>query len=371
MGRKIIRIPGATPTATSPETSLPASEAPGPEANRGEAKAVPEVIASNPPLPRYGISGMDPQGTTSEDPQRERRPGPLLEAIRRGPVGAMGNDLLSNSLRDIEPHMIDDDGPRDRLAIDEASIAELVESIKVHGQIVPIMVRPDMERPSRFKIVYGRRRLAALKALGIKAKAIIRKISDEEAIISQGQENSARLNPSFIEKALFADQLRAAGHSTDVISDALTCDKPTLSRMSVITKSMPMALIVAIGAAPDIGRRRWGELLELLEHKSPEDPVAACFPDGFDPSMGSNERFEAACKALSRKVEPARSQTAAKPVEIVLKDGRKIARLKQSAKSTDLSFSAQDNPAFAAWLAEKAETVVRQIYRQWADESEG
>lgn len=371
MGRKIIRIPGSPPTAGAPETSASASAAPAPEARGVEAKAPAEAVVPTPALPSHGLAGMDPQVTASEDPQRERRPGPLLEAIRRGPVGAMGNDLLSNSLRDIEPHMIDDDGPRDRLAIDEASIAELIESIRAHGQIVPILVRPDTERPSRFKIVYGRRRLAALKALGIKAKAIIRKISDEEAIISQGQENSARLNPSFIEKALFADQLHAAGHSREVIIEALACDRTLLPRMNAITKAVPHDLILAIGSAPDIGRRKWGELVELLEQKAPPDAVAACFPDGIDPSMGSNERFEAAYRALSRKIEPARTQVAAKPVELVLKDGRKIARLKQSAKSTDLSFSAQDNPAFAAWLAEKAELVVRQIYRQWADESEG
>lgn len=366
MGRKIIKLGGNPPPPRAPETVTPASAAPAPEARAVDAAAAPETAIQ-------GSAGPGPEvpPPAAEDQPRERRPGPLLEAIRRGPVGAMGNDLLSNSLRDIEPHMIDDDGPRDRLAIDEASIAELVESIRAHGQIVPILVRPDPERPSRFKIVYGRRRLAALKALGIKAKAIIRKISDEEAIVSQGQENSARLNPSFIEKALFADQLREAGHSRDVIIEALACDRTILSRMNAITKAVPQELIEAIGAAPDIGRRKWGELVDLLEQKAPPDAVAACFPDGIDPSMGSNERFEAACKALSRKVEPAPTQVAAKPVDIALKDGRKVARLKQTAKSTDLSFSAQDNPAFAAWLAEKAELVVRQIYRQWADESEG
>lgn len=339
---------------------------------RPQDPSVPDATQAPKPAP----SSLDTASTeqsisVAEEHPRDRRPAPLLDAIRRGPVGVMGNDLLSNSLREIEPHMIDDDGPRDRLAIDEASIAELVESMRQHGQIVPILVRPDAERPSRFKIVYGRRRLAALKTLGIKAKAIIRKIGDEEAIISQGQENAARLNPSFIEKALFADQLRAAGHSTEIIIEALACDRSILSRMSAITKAVPYDLIAAIGAAPDIGRRRWGDLLELIEHRRPSDLVSACFPDGIDPSMGSNERFEAACKALARKPEQSSASMAAKPVELILKDGRKIARLKQTTKSTEIIFPAQDNPAFAAWLAEKAELVVRQIYRQWADESEG
>lgn len=355
MGRKIINM-GSKPAAPNP--------APGPA--RMDPQEMQPPAASTPDAPP-----AEPRTGQPEDNARDRRPGPLLEAIRRGPVGSMGNDLLSNSLREIEPHMIDDDGPKDRLAIDEASIAELAESIRTHGQIVPILVRPDMDRPSRFKIVYGRRRLAALKLLGIKAKAIIRKISEEEAVISQGQENSARVNPSFIEKALFADQLRSAGHGTEVIVEALASDRATLSRMNAITRALPEELIRAIGAAPDIGRRRWSDLVALLEERSPEDVVAACFPDGIDTKLGSNERFEAAFRALSRKEQAKPLSASAKPVELVLKDGRKIARMKQTSKATEISFPAQDNPAFAAWLAEKAELVVRQIYRQWADESEG
>lgn len=129
-------------------------------------------------------------------------------------------DLSSNAVREIDPSLIDDGGPKDRLAITDADVADLVQSIRAHGQQVPIMVRPLLENPGRYRIVYGRRRLRALKLAGIPAKALIRTLTDEQAILAQGQENSLRLDPSFIEKAIFVTDL------TMVDMTSLSCWMP-------------------------------------------------------------------------------------------------------------------------------------------------
>ena len=83
-------------------------------------------------------------------------------------------DLSSNAVKELDPASIDDDGPRDRLPISDADVADLAESIRLHGQQVPIMVRPLPDAPGQYRIVYGRRRLRALKLIGMPAKALVR-----------------------------------------------------------------------------------------------------------------------------------------------------------------------------------------------------
>ena len=137
-------------------------------------------------------------------------PTPPKAAKLPGSVGGLRDSLreiTANSIRDIEPDQIDMDGLRDRLVLEDSSIDELAESIRKHGQQVPIMVRPSAQ-PDRYRIIYGRRRLAAIRMVGGTVKAIVRSLDDDASLIAQGQENNLRLDPSFIEKSLFIKRCR-------------------------------------------------------------------------------------------------------------------------------------------------------------------
>ena len=75
-------------------------------------------------------------------------PTPPKAAKLPGSVGGLRDSLreiTANSIRDIEPDQIDMDGLRDRLVLEDSSIDELAESIRKHGQQVPIMVRPSAQ----------------------------------------------------------------------------------------------------------------------------------------------------------------------------------------------------------------------------------
>ena len=77
-----------------------------------------------------------------------------------GSVGGLRESLreiTANSIRDIDPEQIEVDGLRDRMAFEDDGIDLLAESIRKHGQQVPIMVRPS-DQPDRYRVVYGRRR---------------------------------------------------------------------------------------------------------------------------------------------------------------------------------------------------------------------
>jgi ParB family chromosome partitioning protein len=79
---------------------------------------------------------------------------------------------------------------RDRLALEDDGIDLLAESIRKHGQQVPIMVRPS-DQPDRYRVVYGRRRLAAIKKVGGPVKAIVRTLDDDASLIAQDKRTTS------------------------------------------------------------------------------------------------------------------------------------------------------------------------------------
>lgn len=275
-------------------------------------------------------------------------------------------DLSSNAVREIDPALIEDGGPKDRLAISDEDVASLAESIRQHGQQVPIMVRPLAEAPGRFRIVYGRRRLRALKLAGIPAKALIRTLTDEQAILAQGQENSLRLDPSFIEKALFVADLTDGGYDPAVVMDALAIDKPMLSRMTKVARTLPLGVIRHIGAAHGIGRRRWEDLADLVRDNGLElEPILAALPQDQQ-ALGSDERF-AAVMALAIKAtqSPGQASTPAAALTVVTPEGVKLAEIKDSARALTIRFAGADQPEFTRWMRENAESEILRLYQSW------
>ena len=192
-------------------------------------------------------------------------PTPPKAAKLPGSVGGLRDSLreiTANSIRDIEPDQIDMDGLRDRLVLEDSSIDELAESIRKHGQQVPIMVRPSAQ-PDRYRIIYGRRRLAAIRKVGGTVKAIVRTLDDDASLIAQGQENNLRLDPSFIEKSLFIKEMQESGYKPGVIQDALGLTRQGVSNHRVVIEQLPDGLVQLIGPAHGIGRRQWGDLAAL------------------------------------------------------------------------------------------------------------
>ncbi|MBE3638842.1 plasmid partitioning protein RepB [Mangrovicoccus algicola] len=276
-------------------------------------------------------------------------------------------DLSSNAVREIDPAVIEEDGPRDRLAFSDREVADLADSIREHGQQVPIMVRPVAERPGHYRIVYGRRRLRAIRLLGIPAKAMIRTLSDEQAILAQGQENSQRLDPSFIEKALFVGELAAAGYSNPVIMDALAIDKAMLSRMTKVCDHVPAGLAQRIGPAHGIGRRRWEDLAEALRDSGADPDAIASQALDHRPEAGSDDRFLAVFSAL-RPAAAAPAPSARAASRISDRDGRPLAEIRSTARSVGLKLATAEQPEFSRWFAENAEEILRRLHDEWQED---
>jgi ParB family chromosome partitioning protein len=272
--------------------------------------------------------------------------------------------LQENAVQDLDASLIDMAGVEDRLGVDYESQRKLEESLRTYGQQVPVLVRPHPSQAGRFEIVYGRRRLKALKAIGVPVKAMVRHLDDHALVMAQGQENSARQDLSFVEKASFAAQLDASGHDRQTIADALTIDLPMVSRMLKVGTAFDLVFLRKIGSAPGIGRDRWLNLAKLVqdpEAKSrAEDATSA---DTFS-KLTSDERFESIFRAAYDKPSP-KAPAAKETRTLRNQDGKALADVRRTPRGVSLNISALTAGGFDKWLDTHAEELMREIHDRW------
>ena len=91
---------------------------------------------------------------------------------------------------ELDTDKIDSSFVADRMDISDEATEELKSLIEDQGQLVPILVRPHPEHADRYQVAFGHRRLNAVRLLGRRVRAVIRKMTDEELIIAQGQDKS-------------------------------------------------------------------------------------------------------------------------------------------------------------------------------------
>lgn len=278
--------------------------------------------------------------------------------MTRGAIGAVSRsiaDLKGRAMVDVPADLIDDAGLPDRLDTDEDGIAALAESIRTYGQQVPVMLRHSPNYEGRYEVVYGRRRVAALRRLGVPVRAMVRELSDHDLIVAQGQENAARKDLSFIEKALFANSMSDQGFARSVICDALHIDKTVVSRMLSVVDAVPEALIRAIGAAPAAGRDRWLSLAERVRGKDIDTLVAtAKGPD-------SDARFRAVFDLAARS-RPLRGER--RP--LLGAGGAEIGQMRRNKTHVAIEIARSDAD-FADWLV----TRMEELHRDWKQQARG
>jgi ParB family transcriptional regulator, chromosome partitioning protein len=268
----------------------------------------------------------------------------------RGAIGAVTRSieqLKAQSILEIDPHLIEASFIADRLESADEHHRALVESIREHGQQVPVLVRPHPHKNGYYQIAYGRRRLLAASELGRKIRAIIKPLSDDQLVVAQGQENSARKDLTFIEKALFAARLEQRGYSRETIMAALTVDKTALSRLISSAVRIPQDLIESIGPAPSIGRDRWVELSTRLERPGAIDHARATVAEPDFKSLASDDRFN----RVVASVTPAAAKTQRLNI-LKAKDGSRFGHFKEDARTVSVSIDKKIAGDFAGYLVE-------------------
>ena len=117
-----------------------------------------------------------------------------------------------------------------RSGINEAGLEELKASIKRSGVIEPVIVRP-LAHGGTYELVAGERRLRASQALGIQeVPAIIKTLSDKEAVEFSLIENVQRENLNPLEEAKgYARLLDEFGHTQEDVASAVGKDRATVA----------------------------------------------------------------------------------------------------------------------------------------------
>jgi ParB family chromosome partitioning protein len=283
--------------------------------------------------------------------------------------------FAGESVIELPPDSLDDSFVMDRMDQDEDSFEDLVRAIDQRGQDSPILVRPHPTVSGRYQIVFGHRRARAAKALGKNVRAVVRQLSDRDHVVAQGQENSARADLSFIERALFAAKLAERGFDNATVMSALAVNKTVVSKMHSVTKHVPGEIIRAIGSARGVGRDRWYELAVKFRVAGNVEQAAAFTLKRRFLEADSDTRFhllfdhlptEAQASDSEEKGAPALSpapwQPADKSFSVTTKD---------SGKAFTLSLKQQVGVRFGAWISENLENLYAEFRRSQADRKIG
>ena len=282
------------------------------------------------------------------------------EALERELAAVKAGISSGSHVIEVDPALIDPSPIRDRMDGEAGDEESLRASILETGQQIPVLLRPSDQEAGRYVTVFGHRRVATVRMLGLKVRAIVTGMSEHDALVAQGVENAERRDLTYIEKARFALRLSEAGLTYDRIGVALGTAKPHVSDMIKVASTLPDFVIDAIGRAPKLGAPRWKQLAAAAEAagghavRTCKDVVG---PPAFA-DLDAESRFRAVASALSACVD--NSERTQAPHADLLSDQQGVvfgtARRKASGGLTidlptesDLAFRA-DGTSFADWL---------------------
>ncbi|UVF22811.1 plasmid partitioning protein RepB (plasmid) [Microvirga terrae] len=252
-------------------------------------------------------------------------------------------------VQEIDPSLIDPSPIADRFREDgDAGFENLKASISQRGQEVPVLLRRHPSIDGRYQSAYGHRRIRAARELGIPVRAVVRTLSDEDLVVAQGLENSARQDLSFIERAVFAARLEEAGHERIVVQDALSVDRAEVSKLVSVAKALPADIIEAIGRAPKIGRPRWQTLADALGTPAALKAVRAAIKADSFSEKDTDARFVAVLSAATE--QPKKATDGAR---VITASGRKVAKVAQSGRGLKIDIDKGFDADFASFLVDQ------------------
>jgi ParB family chromosome partitioning protein len=147
-------------------------------------------------------------------------------------VGSFGEAAAAGteSQSDIHVELIEKNPFQPRVDFDQDSLNELVDSIRQHGVLQPLLVRPLGDG---YQLVAGERRLIAAKKAGLEiVPCRVMQLTDRQVCEVSLEENLKRQDLNVLEKAkAFQDYLNQFQCPIEELARGLSLDRSTVSNM--------------------------------------------------------------------------------------------------------------------------------------------
>jgi ParB family chromosome partitioning protein len=169
------------------------------------------------------------------------------------------------SVRDVAVDLMEPNPYQPRATIRPEPLDELIQSIRTHGILQPLLLRPHPSDTGRYQIIAGERRWRAAQAARLHAvPALIRPLSDTDAAAAALVENLLREGLDPIEEAEgFARLIREFNHTQEALSDIVG-----KSRSHVANILRLLTLPEGIQALVRTGQLTAGHARALVGHPS-------------------------------------------------------------------------------------------------------
>lgn len=175
------------------------------------------------------------------------------------------NDVVVLKISQVEPNR-----NQPRREFDDEALAQLAQSIKEHGVLQPILVRPMLS--GGYQIVAGERRYRASRLAGLKEiPAVIRELSDSETMQLALIENLQRQDLSALEEAAgYHTLIEQYGLSQEQVAKTVGKSRPAIAN-TLRLLSLPDEIKELLNS----GSLSVGHARALLSVENKEDAIKA------------------------------------------------------------------------------------------------
>lgn len=142
-----------------------------------------------------------------------------------------GDESTADGVREIPVSAVARNPFQPRRQIPAESLQELAESIRAHGVLEPIVVRPARGSEGRFELVVGERRWRAAQLVGLSTiPAVVRTVGDRQMLQLALVENLQREDLDPLEEAqAYRRLMDEFGMSQDAVAEAVGRKRPTVA----------------------------------------------------------------------------------------------------------------------------------------------
>ncbi|HVW79049.1 MAG TPA: ParB/RepB/Spo0J family partition protein [Alloacidobacterium sp.] len=188
-------------------------------------------------------------------------------------------ETTATEYRDLPVSLLFESDTNPRRHFDEAFLKELAESIRTHGVLSPLLVRPKGER---FEIVFGAQRYRAAQIADASTVPVsIREMTDAQVLEAQLVENLQRRDVHPLEEAQgFAALLKLDEPKYSIEQIAAKCGK-TPAYIAARLKLTELAPAVAEAFAKDEIGVGHALLLAKLQQEQQEQALSACYQESY------------------------------------------------------------------------------------------